>query len=76
MAANGAGSSTACAACLAFLAAIFPPAAVIFVLSLFEPPPSDEGFDPLYIGVGLVFLASFPLGIASGRAVWRALRSE
>ena len=61
---------------LAVVAAVTPLAALIFVVRLLDPPPTNDGFDPPYIAVGLFFLASFPLGFMLGRAVWRSLRKQ
>ena len=58
---------------LAVMAAVAPLIALIFAVRLLDPPPSNDGFDPLYLGVGFFFVASLPLGFILGRAVWRSL---
>ena len=61
---------------LVVLAAVAPLLAVATVIGLFENlvgfRASNDGFDLLYISVGLAFLVSIPLGILLGRTIWQA----
>ena len=61
---------------LVVLAAVAPPLAVVTVIGLFENlvgfRASNDGFDLLYISVGLAFLVSIPLGIFLGSTIWQA----
>ena len=61
---------------LVVLAAVAPLLAVVTVIGLFENlvgfRASNDGFDLLYISVGLAFLVSIPLGILLGRTIWQA----